>query len=143
MACANNEPLAELMVGEVINVDGFHAAITSVEGSNGNFSSSCDLFVPFVGAKIQCTFKNITVTQSMQVSNGSITAVRGPKVTFVGGGTGNGTGNGAGGVGNYQISGDTLLVRACNGWRELYYQYCRAFYWFIVARAKGSIKGCC
>jgi len=139
------------MVGEVITVDGFRAAITSVEGSNGNFSGSCDLFVPFVGAKIQCTFKNITVTQSMQVSNGSIIAVRGPKVTFVGGGNcggtgddnGNGTGNGAGGAGNYQISGDTSLVRACNGWRELYYQYCRAFYWFIVACAKGSIKGCC
>jgi len=118
LACANNEPLAELMVGEVINVDGFHAAITSVEGSNGNFTGSCDLFVPFVGAKIQCTFKNITVTQSMQVSNGSIIAVRGPKVTFVGGGNsggtgddnGNGTGNGAGGAGNYQISGDTLQL---------------------------------
>ncbi|MBN1112620.1 MAG: fibronectin type III domain-containing protein [Bacteroidales bacterium] len=124
----NNEPLAELMVGEVITVDGFRAVITSVEGSNGNFSGSCDLFVPFVGAKIQCTFKNITVTQSMQVSNGSVIAVRGPKVTFVGGGNsggtgddnGNGTGNGAGGAGNYQISGDTLQLTNGQGVDTVY-----------------------
>ncbi|GEM_PF-2356086 len=78
----DHTPLAELQVGDVITVNGFPATITSVEGSDGQFTGTCDMFIPLVGASIKHYFKNITVTNSMQVSRGQVLSVRGDDVEF-------------------------------------------------------------
>jgi hypothetical protein len=107
-------PLAELQVDDVITVNGFPATITSVEGSDGQFSGTCDMFVPLVGAKIKHYFRNITVTNSMQVSKGKVLSVRGDDVKFRVCGNDNSTTDDTDDD-KFSISGDTLSLTNGSG----------------------------
>ncbi len=74
----DSPPLPTLHIGDRIDAGGFTALVTEAEGSNGNFTGKCILFVKTFGyAPIYSEFSGIGVNQSMQLTSGSIKSVKG------------------------------------------------------------------
>ena len=70
-------PLQNLKPGDMINVGGFDARIIEANGSNGTFSGKCVVHVKTFKFWVQSEFTDIGINQSMQVTSGTINAIKG------------------------------------------------------------------
>jgi len=70
-------PLQQLMPGDMISVGGFDARVYEASGSNGIFSGKCAVHVTTFKFWVQAEFTGIGINQSMQVTSGTINAIKG------------------------------------------------------------------
>ncbi len=80
----NTEPQPSLATGAVITAGGFEAEITSVSGSDGTFSGTCLVTIPFLNyGKVPHSFEDIEINELNQMMSGKLEAIVNPDSPFL------------------------------------------------------------
>lgn len=70
--------LASAQVGDTLTIAGYPLVLTSVTGSNGQFSGTADVVLPWQGLGVNIPFTNVSVNGKKQITSGSLELVSSP-----------------------------------------------------------------
>jgi hypothetical protein len=71
------KPLPSARAGNIFKVGEFEMTVVKIEGSDGNFSGLGSMLVPYLNARVNCTFTDIRVNINHEVTHGEVTAITG------------------------------------------------------------------